>query len=57
MHKTLLPWTYDPVQYLLARKLVLETFHVIFSYSIHAEINDRYILCREISLHMLKVLD
>lgn len=57
MHKTLLPWTYDPVQYLLARKLVLETFHVIFSSSIHTEIMIDIILCREMSLHMLKFLD
>lgn len=45
------------MQYLLARKVLLETFHAIFSSSIHTEINDRYILCREISLHMLEVLD
>jgi len=57
MHKTLLPWTYDPVQYVLVRTLVLETFYVIFSSSIHTEIKDRYIMCREISLHMLEVLD
>jgi len=55
MHKTLLPCIYNPVQYLLARKLVLETFYVIFSSSIHTGINDRYIFYREISLYMLKV--
>jgi hypothetical protein len=56
MHKILLLWAYDPLLYLLARKVVLEICHIVFPYRIHTEINDTYVLCREISLHMMEVV-